>query len=60
MALSAGIKVPIYQEAFMRIASLHPGMGYRRLPINQALKEALEYLYWIKPKGWGWKKAVGW
>ncbi|MBN1849691.1 MAG: YkgJ family cysteine cluster protein [Deltaproteobacteria bacterium] len=59
MGLAAGLKVPVYQDAFMRIASLDPGMGYRRLPINQAIKGALEYLYWMHPGGWGWKKAVG-
>jgi Fe-S-cluster containining protein len=59
IAVSHGLKVPVYQNAFMRIASLHPGMGYGRLPINQALSSALEYLYWMNPGGWGWKKAVG-
>lgn len=48
--LSEGLSIPVYQDSFMRIASLHPGMGYRRLPINQALKEALEYVYWRRPK----------
>ncbi len=41
-----GLDVPVYQDSFMRIASMDPGMGYRRLPINLALKEALERVYW--------------
>lgn len=49
IAVSEGMKVPVYQEAFMRIASINPGMGYRILPINQALKGALEHLYWMNP-----------
>ena len=57
MGISAGLKIPVYQDAFFRIASLHPGMGYQRFPINQALKKALEYLYWLNPGGTGWKKA---
>ncbi len=59
IGISCGLKVPVYQDTFMRIASLHPGIGYRRLPINQALNSALEYLYWLNPGGWNWKKAVG-
>ena len=47
IAISEGLKCPIYQEAFMRIASINPDMGYRLLPINQALKGAIEHLYWI-------------
>jgi len=35
---------PIYQDNFMRIASLHPGLGYRLLPINVALRDALSYM----------------
>ena len=44
--ISEGLDVPVYQESFMRIASMHSGIGYRRLPINLALKAALERLYW--------------
>lgn len=51
MAISMDLKVAIYQDLFMRIASLRPGMGYRRLPINLALKEAITYLYWMNPSG---------
>ena len=42
--------VPIFHDAFMRIASLHPGLGPRLLPINRALKQSLEYLYWKRPR----------
>ena len=42
-AISEGrLDVAVYQNSFMRIASLQPGIGFRRLPINVALKEALE------------------
>lgn len=44
--ISKGLDAPVYQESFVRIASMDPGLGYRRLPINRALKEALEQLYW--------------
>lgn len=44
--ISEGLDVPVYQDSFMRIASMDLGIGYRRLPINLALKEALERLYW--------------
>jgi len=50
IAVSEGLKAPVYQEAFMRIASINPGMGYRILPINQAIKGALEHLYWMNLK----------
>jgi len=46
IGISEGEDVPVYQESFMRIASMDSGIGYRRLPINLALKEALEHLYW--------------
>jgi Fe-S-cluster containining protein len=44
--ISEVLDVPVYQDSFMRIASMDSGIGYRRLPINLALKEALERLYW--------------
>jgi Fe-S-cluster containining protein len=44
--ISETLVTPVYQESFMRIASLDPGIGYRCLPINRALREALERLYW--------------
>jgi len=59
IAIREGLELPVYQETFMHIASLDPGTGYRMLPVNRAIKEALEYLYWIRPRGKGWKKASG-
>jgi hypothetical protein len=58
IAISEGLKCPIYQEAFMRIASINPDLGYRLLPINQALKGAIEHLYWISPNSRGWQDAM--
>jgi Fe-S-cluster containining protein len=46
--IRAGLSVPVFQTSFMRLASLHPGPGFQRFPINQALKKALEYCYWKK------------
>ena len=46
--IRAGLNVPVFQSSFMRLASLHPGLGFQRFPINQALKKALEYCYWKK------------
>jgi Fe-S-cluster containining protein len=47
-AIQNGLQGPVYQTSFLSIASLNPGIGYRLIPINQAIKEALEYLYWKK------------
>jgi len=33
--------MPLFVDAGMRITALHPGMGTRRMPINEALREAL-------------------
>jgi len=41
---------PVYQDCFLQIASINPAMGIRLLPINAALKEALDYVYWKFPK----------
>jgi Fe-S-cluster containining protein len=46
IGIYVGLDVPVYQDSFMRIASMDSGIGYRRLSINLALKEALERLYW--------------
>lgn len=46
IGISEGLDVPVYQDSFMRIASMDSGIGYWSLPINLALKEALERLYW--------------
>jgi len=50
IGISEGLPVPVVQDIFMRIASMDPSKGFRRLPINRALEEALEYLWWKKPK----------
>ena len=42
---------PIYQDSFFQIASVNPEMGFRLLPINAALKAALDHVYWQRPKG---------
>jgi Fe-S-cluster containining protein len=42
---------PIYQDSFFQIAAMSPEMGFRLLPINAALKAALDYVYWQRPKG---------
>lgn len=49
MMISEGFDVPVYQETYMRISSVDPSKGYRRLPINLTLKEALQCLYWTRP-----------
>jgi len=51
IGISQGSDVPVYQESFMRIASMDSAIGYRRLPVNLALKEALERLYWTGGHG---------
>jgi Fe-S-cluster containining protein len=38
--------LPVYQEISMRIAVLNPGMGFRRLPLNLAIKSAIEKVFW--------------
>jgi uncharacterized protein len=43
-----GAKPPVYQDAFMRISSMKPGMGTRRLPINRAIKEVIESYFWFQ------------
>jgi hypothetical protein len=42
---------PVYQDGFFQIASINPEMGFRLLPINAALKAALDYVYWQYPEG---------
>jgi Fe-S-cluster containining protein len=58
IAVSEGLSCPVYQDSFMRIAMIDPYLGYRLLPINQALKGAIEHLYWISPDSRGWKDAM--
>jgi len=55
IAIREGLGLPVYQEAFMQIASLDPATGYRMLSINRAIKEALEHIYWTRPRGKGWR-----
>jgi uncharacterized protein len=45
-SVSKGCPIPVYQDSFMRIASLNPAIGFKRLPINTAIKQAVEYLFW--------------
>ena len=53
------LKPPVYQSSFLRIACLDPATGFHLLPVNQALKEALEYVHWHRPKTWsGYRKAA--
>jgi len=49
IGVSAGLRVPVFQESFMRIAAMNPAIGFQRHPINFAIKEAIEYLYWRRP-----------
>jgi Fe-S-cluster containining protein len=49
---------PVYQDSFMGVASLHPGIGYQAFPINSAIKQAVEYLYWKYPRRFRRKKAA--
>lgn len=48
--MSEGLDTPVYQDSFMHVASIQPHLGYRTLPINLALKSAMEYLYWKRPE----------
>ena len=50
LSISMGLRIPVYQESFMRIAAMNPAIGFKRYPINLAIKEALEYLYWRRPR----------
>jgi hypothetical protein len=50
---------PVYQSSFLRIACLEPAMGFHLQPINHALREAMEYVHWHRPKTWsGYRKAA--
>jgi len=42
--------LPVYQDLHWQIAGLEPSLGYRLLPINSALAEALTYVYWRYPR----------
>jgi len=41
---------PVYQDCFYQVASIDPAKGFRLLPINVALKAALDHVYWQCPK----------
>ena len=55
---SHGQNGPVYQHVYMRIASLKPDIGYRILPINIALRHALEYLYWKRQSNLALRKTA--
>jgi uncharacterized protein len=38
--------LPVSQEISMRIAVLNPDIGFRRLPLNLAIKSAIEAVFW--------------
>ena len=50
--------IPVYQDRFMAVASLHPGIGYQAFPINSAIKRAVEYLYCKYPSRFHKRKAA--
>ena len=52
------IDTPVYQDCFITVASLHPGLGYRSFLINSAIKQAVEYLYWKYPRRFRKRKAA--
>ncbi len=43
-AVRGGLEVPVYQNYFMRVSTLLPDIGFKMLPINTAIKAAIEYL----------------
>ncbi|RJQ50246.1 MAG: YkgJ family cysteine cluster protein [Desulfobacteraceae bacterium] len=47
--ISRGFDLPVYQTSFMQVASIDPSLGFQSLPINVALRRAIEYLYWKRP-----------
>jgi len=58
IGIASGLVIAVYQDAFMRVASVNPALGFRRLPINRAIKEALGYLYWKRPVDMAKAKAA--
>jgi uncharacterized protein len=38
--------LPVSQDLSMRIAVLNPDMGFRRLPVNLAIRSAIEKVFW--------------
>lgn len=49
IGVSSGLRVPVFQDSFMRIAAMNPAIGFHQRPINLAIKEAIEYIYWRRP-----------
>lgn len=43
-------EIPVYQNVFCQIMAIHPELGRRKRPINRAVMEGLEYLYWKRPR----------
>ena len=41
---------PVFQDYFIRVASMDPNLGFRLKTINGAIREAMEYMYWQHPK----------
>lgn len=41
-AVGEDAAMPLFSDAGLRITSLHPGLGTARMPINSALREALQ------------------
>jgi Fe-S-cluster containining protein len=58
IGVGSGLSIPVYQDAFMRVAAVNPALGFKRLPINRAIKEALGYLYWKRPVDMAKAKAA--
>lgn len=58
IGVASGLDVPVYQEYHMRVATVDPSLGFRRLPMNTAIKEALEFLHWRKPKKRPFRRAA--
>ncbi len=56
-AVSNGLEIPIYQDSFFHVASLFPDRGIRTIPINEAILQALEIIWWKKPLDFEYAKA---
>ncbi|MEZ4524912.1 MAG: YkgJ family cysteine cluster protein [Desulfobacterales bacterium] len=56
-AAAGGLEIPVYQDSFFRVASLFPDRGTRIMPINEAILQALEIIWWRKPLDFEYAKA---
>ncbi len=45
-AIDGDLDAPIYTDYAMRVSCLDPGLGRPVLPINAAIRQALEHVYW--------------